>query len=68
MSQPHCVDPRPAAAEPFPPGNFADARADNLADFFDFAAGPRAFAPIPTALPPSYFIEDRRLPTDPDDD
>ena len=32
-----------------PPGNFADARADDLMDFFDFSMKPRAFVPISSA-------------------
>jgi phospholipase C len=51
-----------------PPGDFADARADDLADFFDFQAAPRAFVPIPAPLPGDYFIGDKRPPTPPDDD
>jgi phospholipase C len=51
-----------------PPGNFADARADDLADFFDFDAAPRAFEPIPSPLSASYFLGDTRPATDPDDD
>jgi phospholipase C len=51
-----------------PPGNFADARADDRADFFDFGAAARAFAPIPALLPGRYFLDDTRPPTPPDDD
>jgi phospholipase C len=51
-----------------PPSDSADARADNLADFFNFKAAPRAFAPISAPLPPRYFIEDTRRPAAPDDD
>jgi phospholipase C len=51
-----------------PPGNFADARADDLADFFDFDTTPRPFEPIPAPLPPSSFINDGRPPLPPDDD
>ncbi len=51
-----------------PPGGFADTRADDLADFFDFRAAPRSFAPIPAPLPASYFTEDTRPPLPPDDD
>jgi phospholipase C len=51
-----------------PPGNFADARADDLSDFFDFDAAPRPFEPIRAPLPPSSFINDRRPPLPPDDD
>jgi phospholipase C len=51
-----------------PPGNFADARADDLGDFFDFAAAGRRFAPIPAPLPRSYFPDDKRPPAPPDND
>ncbi len=51
-----------------PPGNFADARADDLADFFDFNAAPRPFEPIRAPQPPSSFINDHRPPLPPDDD
>jgi phospholipase C len=51
-----------------PPGNFADARADDLGDCFDFAASPRRFAPIPAPLPANYFLEEKRAPTPPDND
>jgi phospholipase C len=51
-----------------PPGDFADARADDLGDFFDFKTRPRAFASISAPLPPGYFIADPRPSLDPDDD
>jgi phospholipase C len=51
-----------------PPGNFADARADDLGDFFAFDAAPRPFEPIPAPLPASSFINDGRPPLPPDDD
>ena len=51
-----------------PPGNFADARADDLADFFDFSAVPRAFAPIPAPVSGRYFLNDTRPLMPPDDD
>lgn len=51
-----------------PPGDFADARADDLADFFDFHAAARKFVPIPAPLPGRYFIDDTRSPTPPDSD
>jgi phospholipase C len=51
-----------------PPGNFADARADDLADFFDFGGVPRAFTPIPQPLANGYFLDPKRPMTPPDDD
>ncbi len=51
-----------------PPGNFADSRADDLADFFDFSAKPRPFEEIDAPLPPSFFLNDTRPPLPPDDD
>jgi phospholipase C len=51
-----------------PPGDFADARADDLADFFYFNAAPRPFASIPAPLPGRYFVNDKRPPTPPDND
>jgi phospholipase C len=51
-----------------PPGDFADARADDLADFFNFKAAPRPFPPIPAPLPGSFFISDKRPATPPDND
>jgi phospholipase C len=48
---------------------FADERAENdLGLFFDEKKPARAFKPIPAPLPASYFIEDTRPLTDPDDD
>jgi len=51
-----------------PPGNFADSRADDLSDFFDFRAKPRDFEAIAAPVPASFFINDTRRPTAPDDD
>jgi phospholipase C len=51
-----------------PPGTFADARADDLSDFFDFNAKPRRFVAIPAPLPPGYFLDTSRPPLSPDDD
>jgi len=51
-----------------PPGNFADARADDLMDFFDFSKPLRAFTPIPTKVPASHFTDRRRPMLPPDDD
>ena len=51
-----------------PPGTFADARADDLLDFFDFSMPPRSFVPVAAPLGAAYFLNDARVPTDPDDD
>jgi phospholipase C len=51
-----------------PPGTFADARADDLLDFFDFSMPPRSFVPIAAPLDAAYFLNDTRQPTDPDND
>jgi len=49
--------------------NFADNRGpkNDLSLFFDFSLAPRTFKTIKTALPASYFINDTRVPEDPDD-
>ena len=47
---------------------YADAPADDLSDCFDFRQTPRLFQTIPTALTAEHFVNDRRPPTDPDDD
>ena len=51
-----------------PPGNFADARADDLMDFFDFSKPPRPFVAIPTRVPTSHFLDRSRPMLPPDDD
>jgi phospholipase C len=51
-----------------PPGNFADSRADDLSDFFDFSSPARGFTPIHQSLPESYFLDPKRRMTPPDDD
>jgi phospholipase C len=51
-----------------PPGLFADSRADDLSDFFDFNRSPRPFVTVPSQLPTKFFLEDKRPRTDPDDD
>jgi phospholipase C len=51
-----------------PPGNFIDARADDLLDFFDFTQKPRAFTNIFQPLPVSYFLNPNRSMIIPDDD
>jgi phospholipase C len=48
--------------------NFADARADNeLQLFFDYSRAPRPFQTIGAPLTGSFFINDKRPATDPDD-
>ncbi len=49
--------------------NFADNRGpkNDLGLFFDLSAKPRTFKTIKTALPASYFIDDKRPAEDPDD-
>jgi phospholipase C len=51
-----------------PPGDFADARADDLMDFFDFSQPPRSFTLIPTKVPEAYFLDPSRPMLPPDDD
>jgi phospholipase C len=51
-----------------PPGNFADSRADDLLDFFDFSKPPRTFAPITAKYPSQVFLDPKRPMTAPDDD
>ena len=47
---------------------FADARADNdLQSFFSYVWGPRPFKTIAAPLKASFFINDKRKATDPDD-
>ena len=49
--------------------NFSDARAsDNLGGFFRLSGAPRGFQTINAPLDANFFINDTRLPTDPDDD
>lgn len=48
---------------------FADARAtDDLSKFFNLNAAPRPFVTINAPLTAGFFINDKREPTDPDDD
>jgi phospholipase C len=47
---------------------YADAAADDLSDCFDFNQTPLQFQTIPAALKAEYFLNDKRPPTDPDDD
>ncbi len=47
---------------------YADARADDFSDCFDFDLSPGEFAPITAPVGARRFLEDRSPPSDPDDD
>jgi phospholipase C len=47
---------------------YADAHADDLSDCFNFNQTPLKFRAIPAAVSGEQFLNDRRPPTDPDDD
>jgi hypothetical protein len=48
--------------------NFADARATNdLSGFFDLNLAPRPFQSISAPKDASFFLNDKRIMTDPDD-
>jgi phospholipase C len=47
---------------------YADARADNLSDCFDFTLAPRQFHTIAAPLSAKDFLNDHRPPTEPDND
>jgi phospholipase C len=47
---------------------YADAPADDLSDCFNFNQTPISFQTVPAALKADYFMNDKRPPTDPDDD
>jgi len=47
---------------------YADLRADDLSDCFDYTQAPLAYQTVTAPLPKSYFLGDTTLPTDPDDD
>ena len=47
---------------------YADAHADDLSDCFNFSQPPLHFQPIAAPLKAEYFLNDRRPPTNPDDD
>jgi hypothetical protein len=50
-------------------GGYADSNAlDDLSDCFNFSQTPRQFQPIDAPLKADYFMNDKRPPTDPDDD
>ena len=48
--------------------NYADARADDLSDCFDFKQSPIPFHAISAPLPAAHFLSDKRAATPPDDD
>ena len=51
------------------PGNgYADARADDLSDCFDFNQSPLPFVTIQAPLGPDHFLNDKSPPTGPDND
>jgi phospholipase C len=47
---------------------YADTPADDLSDCFNFTQTPLAFQTVPAPLTADYFMNDKRPPTDPDDD
>jgi len=47
---------------------YADSQSDDLADCFDFNQAPLVFTPIPAPLDANYFLNDKSLPTPPDND
>jgi phospholipase C len=47
---------------------YADTPADDLSDCFNFDQTPITFQTVSAPLPADYFMNDRRPPTDPDDD
>jgi phospholipase C len=47
---------------------YADARADDLSDCFNFSQTPISFQTIPAQFDASHFLNDKRPPLDPDDD
>ena len=51
-----------------PPGDFVDAKSDDLGDFFDFTKPPRSFTKIAQPVPASHFRDRTRTMMPPDDD
>jgi phospholipase C len=47
---------------------YADSRADDFSDCFNFGNRPSQFHPIPAKYDQNYFLNDKRKPMDPDDD
>ncbi len=50
------------------PGDKVDARSDDLMDFFNFNQAPNAFTPVAAPVGADFFLNDKRPPSDPDDD
>jgi hypothetical protein len=48
--------------------DYADTRADNLSDCFDFSQSALQFNSIEAPLKADYFLKDTRIPEDPDSD
>ena len=51
-----------------PNAGFADSRADDLSDCFNFSQTPLTFSVIPSEYDANHFLNDRRPAVDPDDD
>jgi len=51
-----------------PGDGYADSRADDLSDCFDFNQTPLTFTPISAPVGAQYFLNDKSAPTPPDDD
>jgi phospholipase C len=51
-----------------PSVGFADSRADDLSDCFNFSQTPSTFTTIPAQYDAAHFLNDKRPPVDPDDD
>ena len=47
---------------------YADAAADDFSDCFDLNQTPSTFQTIPAVLKADYFLNDKRVPLDPDDE
>jgi hypothetical protein len=47
---------------------YADGPADDLSDCFNLTHAPLTFRAIPAQLNAAHFLNDKRPPTDPDDD
>jgi phospholipase C len=51
-----------------PGAGYADERADDLSDCFNFNQTPLTFQTIPAKYDAAHFLNDKSTPTDPDDD
>jgi len=51
-----------------PGGGYADSRADDLSDCFDFNQSPLPFTTIQAPLDAQHFLNDKSPPTPPDND